>query len=75
MSEIKKKELWSIRARREVNDIIEKIKELPFIKGMMDGTLPLESFGKYIGQDIFYCEEYSISLKILIFLFQLSKKE
>ena len=43
MSEIKKKELWSIRARREVNDIIEKIKELPFIKGMMDGTLPLES--------------------------------
>ena len=52
MSEIKKKELWSIRARREVNDIIEKIKELPFIKGMMDGTLPLESFGKYIGQDI-----------------------
>ena len=32
---------------------------------MMDGTLPLESFGKYIGQDIFYCEEYSISLKIL----------
>ena len=31
----------------------------------MDGTLPLESFGKYIGQDIFYCEEYSISLKIL----------
>ena len=65
MSEIKKKELWSIRARREVNDIIEKIKDLPFIKGMMDGTLPLESFGKYIGQDIFYCEEYSISLKIL----------
>ena len=65
MSQINNRELWSKKARREVSDIIEKIKELPFIKGMMDGTLPLESFGKYIGQDIFYCEEYSKSLKIL----------
>ena len=65
MSQSNNKELWSTKARREVSDIIEKIKQLPFIKGMMDGTLSLKSFGKYIGQDIFYCEEYSKSLKIL----------
>ena len=59
------KELWSTKVRKEVNEIIEKIKKLPFITKMMDGTLPLEHFGKYIGQDIFYCEEYSISLNIL----------
>jgi len=65
MSQTKKKELWSTKARREVSDIIEKIKELPFIKGMMDGTLPLKYFEKYIAQDILYCVEYSKSLKIL----------
>ena len=58
-------ELWSIKVRKEVDDLITKIKNLPFIKKMMDGTLSLENFGKYIGQDIFYCKEYSISLKIL----------
>ena len=42
MSEIKKKELWSIRARREVNDIIEKIKELPFIKGIKIKIIKME---------------------------------
>ena len=43
------KELWSTKVRKEVNEIIEKIKKLPFITKMMDGTLPLEHFGKYIG--------------------------
>lgn len=65
MSKLKNNERWTDRARKNVNDIIENIKNLPFIQGMMNGTLQLESFGKYIGQDIFYCEEYSISLKIL----------
>ena len=65
MPQGKQNELWSTKVRKEVDDIIEKIKHLPFITKMMDGTLSLEHFGKYIGQDIFYCEEYSISLKIL----------
>ena len=59
------KELWSTKVRKEVDELIEKIKKLPFITKIMDGTLPLEHFGKYIGQDVFYCEEYSKSLKIL----------
>ena len=49
-----KKDLWSTKVRKEVDDIIEKIKKLPFITKMMDGTLSLEHFGKYIGQDIKY---------------------
>lgn len=65
MSEETKKELWSIKARKAVDDIIENIKKLPFITKMMDGTLSLDHFGKYIGQDIFYCIEYSKSLKLL----------
>ena len=58
-------ELWSEKIHKEVNPILEEIKNHPFIKKMMDGTLPLEKFGKYIGQDIFYCKEYSTSLNIL----------
>ena len=65
MPQGKQKELWSTKVRKEVDDIIEKIKQLPFITKMMDGTLSLENFGKYIGQDIFYCKEYSTSLNIL----------
>ena len=58
-------ELWSVKVRREIDGLIEKIKQLPFITKMMDGTLSLQHFGKYIGQDIFYCKEYSKSLEIL----------
>lgn len=58
-------EPWSTKVRKEVDELIEKIKKLPFITKMMDGTLSLEHFGKYIGQDLFYCREYSKSLKIL----------
>ena len=65
MSKLKNNERWTDRARKNVNDIIENIKNLPFIQGMMNGTLQLESFGKYIGQDIFYCEESSKILLIL----------
>lgn len=65
MSQGTEKELWSTKVRKIVDEIIEKIKKLPFITKMMDGTLPLENFGKYIGQDVFYCEEYSKSLNIL----------
>ena len=70
-----KKDLWSTKVRKEVDDIIEKIKKLPFITKMMDGTLSLEHFGKYIGQDIFYCEEYSKSLNILSQRFKVLSEE
>ena len=65
MKEEPKKEKWQERARREVDDIIEKIKKLPFITGLIDGTLSKEHFGKYVSQDIIYCQEYATSLNIL----------
>ena len=39
MPQGKQNELWSTKVRKEVDDIIEKIKHLPFITKMMDGTL------------------------------------
>ena len=69
------KEFWSNKVRKEVAELIEKYKKLPFITKMMDGTFSIEPFGKNIGQDSFYCEKYSKSLKILSNRFEFISEE
>src|ERR1700730_13436954 len=52
-------ELWESIAR-----IYEAILRHPFIKGLTDGSLPLESFKAYAVQDALYLREFARALSI-----------
>lgn len=50
---------------REQNDVIwERIFAHPFIAGLTDGSLPIEKFRYYLGQDYVYLVEYSRALAL-----------
>lgn len=49
---------WSETAWDNIRPIFEEIKKLPFIKELMDGTLPYEKFKFYIQQDALYLSDY-----------------
>lgn len=49
---------WSEKAWTSIAPIYKEITELPFIKELMDGTLPYEKFSFYIQQDALYLAEY-----------------
>ena len=49
---------WSEKTWASISPIYNKIIELPFIKELMDGTLPYEKFTFYIQQDALYLAEY-----------------
>ncbi|MCL4289996.1 MAG: thiaminase II [Thermoleophilia bacterium] len=48
------RELWA-----SISGIYERILEHPFLTGLLDGTLPEESFRFYIVQDTLYLREYA----------------
>ncbi len=50
---------WSEEAWCRVEEIYEKILQLPFVKELTDGTLPLHKFSFYISQDSLYIREYT----------------
>lgn len=51
--------LWSREAWKASEPIFEAIKKLPFITELADGTLPAETFRRYIEQDNLYITQYS----------------
>lgn len=50
---------WSREAWKASEPIFEAIKKLPFITELADGTLPAETFRRYIEQDNLYITQYS----------------
>lgn len=49
---------WYEEINSKTASILQKIKEHPFIKELMEGTLPKEVFHFYINQDTIYLAEY-----------------
>lgn len=56
---------WSSKTWEEISPIYQSIIKMPFIKELMDGTLPKEKFLFYIAQDSFYLESYGRALAII----------
>lgn len=50
---------WSQEAWNASENIYNTILQLPFIKELADGTLPMEKFLHYIRQDNLYLDDYS----------------
>lgn len=53
---------WFEKAEKAAKPFYEAILELPFIKELIDGTLPKEKFLFYLQQDALYLREYSKTL-------------
>lgn len=51
--------LFSKKIREEANDIWEASFQHPFVKGIGDGTLPLECFRYYVMQDAYYLSHFA----------------
>ncbi|TWW13131.1 hypothetical protein LABALGNA3A7_09370 [Dellaglioa algida] len=51
--------LFSEKVRRESNDWWERSFEHPFIKQLVDGSLPAETFRYYLIQDHYYLKHFS----------------
>lgn len=49
---------WSEKAWSSIETINQHILELPFLREMMDGSLPIEKFYFYLRQDAIYLSEY-----------------
>ncbi|MGW9168882.1 MULTISPECIES: bifunctional hydroxymethylpyrimidine kinase/phosphomethylpyrimidine kinase [Agromyces] len=45
-----------------ISDVRRAIDELPFIRGLADGTLPVEPFREYLAQDALYLRDYARAL-------------
>lgn len=63
MSQRMRREGFSETSRTErfwnsVKDVVEAIESHPFIQGLVDGTLPMESFKFYIIQDALYLKDF-----------------
>ncbi|WP_417886873.1 thiaminase II [Zunongwangia sp.] len=56
---------WSKSTWEAITPIYSKIIEMPFIKELMDGSLPLEKFQFYMGQDSIYLEHFGKALAII----------
>ena len=50
---------WSISAWKAAEPVYEAILKLPFITELKEGTLSVERFNFYIGQDSLYINVYS----------------
>lgn len=55
---------WYKKINNQTDYILQKIKEHPFIKELMDGTLEEDIFHFYINQDALYLSEYKKILSI-----------
>lgn len=53
---------WSEETWQVITPVFNRIIEMPFIKELMDGTLPLEKFKFYIEQDSCYLEHFGRAL-------------
>lgn len=53
-------ELWSV-----MEPVFKQILGHPFVTGLTDGTLPMESFAHYVGQDAHYLRDYARALAMV----------
>lgn len=56
---------WTDKSWNSIEPIYQKIIEMPFIKELQNGTLPLEKFQFYMGQDSYYLENFARSLALI----------
>lgn len=56
---------WTDKAWTQIEPIYQKILNMPFIEELQAGTLPLEKFQFYMGQDSFYLENFARSLALV----------
>ena len=56
---------WTDKTWTQIEPIYQKIIEMPFIEELQRGTLPLEKFQFYMGQDSFYLENFARSLALV----------
>lgn len=56
---------WSDEAWKAAEPVYEKILELPFVKGLADGTLDPGRFHFYLRQDVLYIRRYARRLLML----------
>ena len=56
---------WSEQAWKQVDCIFEKIIQMPFNQELMEGTLDVEKFKFYIGQDAIYLGAFSRALALI----------
>jgi Putative transcription activator len=49
---------WSEQAWKSIEPVFNRIAELPFLKELIDGSLPAEKFYFYLRQDAIYLSEY-----------------
>ncbi len=56
---------WTDKTWTQIEPIYQKILNMPFIEELQAGTLPLEKFQFYMGQDSFYLENFARSLALI----------
>lgn len=56
---------WSETARKEAQNIYDQIIAMPFVKGLIEGTLDREKFNFYLAQDALYLEHFSRALSLI----------
>lgn len=56
---------WSTKTWKEILPIYQSIIDMPFIKELTDGTLPMEKFQFYLAQDSIYLESFGRALAII----------
>jgi len=56
---------WTDKTWTQIEPIYQKILNMPFIEELQKGTLPLEKFQFYMGQDSFYLENFARSLALI----------
>lgn len=56
---------WSERAWQRTAHIYDEIITMPFIKELIDGSLPIEKFKFYISQDALYLEQFGRALSLI----------
>lgn len=56
---------WSNHTWETIAPIYHKILKMPFIAELMNGSLPLEKFQFYMGQDAIYLEHFGKALAII----------
>ena len=59
-------ESFSARLQAEVAPMWQQIFEQPFLREIKDGTLPLEKFQYYLGQDYLYLEGFARTVALTL---------
>lgn len=57
---------WCDNAWAVAAPVFERIKAHPFIQGMIDGSLPMELFERYLAQDRIYLENYTVEMNAMV---------